>query len=533
MEQSTLLTQRVPPSLLWTLFVLGLVLAGQGLQSGVHLNHDVSYFVHFSRWLLQGRELGTDLHDGNLPMVWGLFMPSAALAQAHVMSEATAVRLAFWAFFLLSAALLAAVLRHVDEKERPAATGWLCAFVLVATLAPGFSFGQREHASVLFAMPYLAAAVVRLNGGVLGRPLAVTIGLLAGIGFAIKPHFLAIPAFVELWLLARLGWRSLFARTESIVLALTVLTYVIAVAVLLGDYLRFIMGLARYTYWAYSSSNYTGLIDRYMTVAQPYVYGGVIALITRTWTRQHTVLLLAGLGYSVCYFVQAKGFVYHGYPVLVCSMTFLGICLGPALARAWKAWQQPGTALRYVLLPVVVVLALPSIKTVHDGVVGWYASYNIRWGNAGMFRQAVIEMVDHFAPSQQSYFFAFTTHPFPAFPTASYSKAEYTGRSIVQSTVAAYARLGEVRDPERRAGILRAADYQRRIVIEDFERRPPSIVFAERSVARLGMNGVQFDDIAFYLRDPRFRQIWQNYEEHPPMGPLRVFVRKGGGARDQ
>jgi hypothetical protein len=40
------------------------------------------------------------------------------------------------------------------------------------------------------------------------------------------------------------------------------------------------------------------------------------------------------------------------------------------------------------------------------------------------------------------------------------------------------------------------------------------------------MNGRQFDDIAFYLTDPRFQQIWANYEEYPSMGPLRVFVRR-------
>jgi hypothetical protein len=69
------------------------------------------------------------------------------------------------------------------------------------------------------------------------------------------------------------------------------------------------------------------------------------------------------------------------------------------------------------------------------------------------------------------------------------------------------------------------------MVVEDFERRPPSIVFAERSPARLGMNGRQFDDIAFYLTDPRFQRIWGEYEEYPPMGPLRVFVRRADAAQ--
>jgi hypothetical protein len=181
------------------------------------------------------------------------------------------------------------------------------------------------------------------------------------------------------------------------------------------------------------------------------------------------------------------------------------------------------------LLPVVVVLALPSIKQVHDGVVRWYFTYNMAWGPTGQFRQAVIDTVNHFAPTQQSYFFAFSTHPFPGFPTASYTVAEWSGRSIVQPFIAAYARRDEVQDPAVRERIINAAEYQRRMVIEDFERRPPAIVFAERNRARLGMNGRQFDDIAFYLSDPQFRRIWKNYDEHPPMGPLRVFVLRSDG----
>ena len=78
-------------------------------------------------------------------------------------------------------------------------------------------------------MPYLAAAVLRLEGGQIPRKsVAICIGLLAGIGFALKPFFLAIPALVELLLLARLGWRSLLVRVESLVFGLTVLAYVVA-----------------------------------------------------------------------------------------------------------------------------------------------------------------------------------------------------------------------------------------------------------------------------------------------------------------
>ena len=525
MHSSGLLQRRVPLKLTLGIVVVVLTLAGQWLQSGVHLNHDVSYFVHLDRWLLQGRNLGSDVFDGNLPMIWMLFMPAAALAQSGLMDEAAAVRLVFWLYFLVSTALLISVLSQLRSTDRWASAGWTIAFVLIATLGPGFSFGQREHACVLFAMPYLATAVLRLEGGQGPRlSLSIAVGLLAGIGFAIKPYFVAIPALIEILLLWRLGWRSLLVRVESLVLGFTVLAYVVTAALLLSDYLRTVIELTRATYWAYETDS-SVLLARFVRLVQPALYGALIALVTRTWSQQHTVMLMAGLGFAVSYFVQAKGFVYHAYPVLVCSMAFLGICLGKALARALTVWRDTGSSLRFVLMPLVVLLAIPPIKKAHDQVLQWYFEYNIASGPTGQFRQAIIKTVNHYAPTRQAYFFAFSTHPFPGFPTASYTAAEWTGRSIVQPLIPALARINEVKDLKTRELVVRAGEFQRQMVIEDFQRRPPTIVFAERSDAgRLGMNGVQFDDIAFYLADPRFQQIWKHYEEIRPFGPYRVFV---------
>jgi len=517
----------LPASLVAALAILAMVFVGQWLQSAVHLNHDVSYFIHFDGWLLQGRQLGSDLHDGNLPMVWTLFMPAAVLVHWNLLTEPAAVRLLFWTYFFISALLTIRVLSGLEANSQGASRGWLVAYVLIATLGPGFSFGQREHACVLFAMPYLAAAVLRLQRGEpLGTVTAVTIGLLAGVGFAIKPYFLAIPALVELLLLVKLGWRALFARTESLVLAGTVLVYVLLALLLLRDYLELTLGLTRATYWAYDTLNRDVLAARHLAVAKPAFYGAAIALISRTWSHHHTVMLLALLGFTASYFAQSKGFVYHAYPVLVCAITFLGICVGAALARAWRDWRAERKPLWLAVGAAAVLIALPPVKQAHDDIARWYFTYNIAWGPTGQFRQAIIEMVDNYAPNPGAYFFAFSTHPFPGFPTASYSRADWTGRSMVQPVIPALSRLAEVTDPERRAKVFKAAEYQRRIIVEDFERRPPTIVFAERTLARLGMSGRPFDDISFYMSDPRFRRIWANYTEYPPMGPYRVFIRR-------
>jgi len=511
---------------LWALglaSILVLVGAGHWLQSQVHLNHDVSWFVHFSGWLVQGRALGTDIYSASLPMVWGLFMPPALLVHAGLLREPEAVRVVFWLYFIASAALVAYSLSREPAGQRASSIGWVAAFALVATLAPGFSFGQREHASVLFAMPYLAAAVLRLQGGPAPGGLAGwTIGVLAGIGFGLKPHFLAVPALVEALLLVRLGWRAPFRRPESLGMGLTVLAYVAGSALLLGEYLRSAIGLTLSTYWAYDSVDSANVLREYVDAARPGLYGIAIALVTRTWTWKHTVLLLAGAGYSASYFVQWKGFVYHGYPVLVCSCCLLGVSVGSGLARASRerrSWQK------YALTAVVVLLVVPTALATRDRVAGWYAKYDIETGPTGRFRQAAIDTVERLAPGPGSYFFAFTTHPFPGFPTASYTTAEFSGRAIDQPFIAAYARLDEVSDPGLRARILHAARLQRDMVIEDLMRRPPDVVLIDSRRSRLGLNGRKFDDLDFYLEDPRFRAIWANYSEHRRLRALRIFVR--------
>jgi len=78
MRTPKVLDRRILAWVVWTTTTLALNFAGQRLQSGVHLNHDVAYFVHFDKWLPQGPSFGADLFDGNLRMVWMLFMPPAA-----------------------------------------------------------------------------------------------------------------------------------------------------------------------------------------------------------------------------------------------------------------------------------------------------------------------------------------------------------------------------------------------------------------------------------------------------------------------
>jgi hypothetical protein len=526
MRSEGLFDRPIPPGIVWILATLAATVLGHWLQSSAHLNHDVSWIAHSARWLLEGRRFGIDVIDVNPPMIWWLSLPAALLVKMQVASEPLAVRLVFWAYFGVSAALLFGVLSHLERRERAASIGWRVSFIVVATLAPAASFGQREYVSVLFAMPYLAAAALRLQGTTgLSRMVYAAVGLLAGIGFAFKPYFLAVPLLVEALVIARLGWRSLF-RIENLILGLTLVAYALLIVILVPQYLEFTLPLLRTIYWAFDTADFAVVLARYRAASEPFIYGALITLLARRWTRQHSVLLLGGAGYSVSYFIQSKGFVYHAFPVLMCAYAFLGVSLASGLGHVWNDRQTVTRPLRFALVSSMLLLTLPPIKLTHDATVDWYVQYNTTWGRTGRYREAIIALVNQHAPTRQSYFMAFSTHLYPGFPTASYTKADWSSRSATQGIVAAYARRDELADPVLKKKVVSAANLQRHMVIEDFELRPPSIVFAERQRLRFGMNGRQFDDLAFYQEDPRFKRIWSNYAEQAPIGPLRVFIRR-------
>ncbi|MCU0694331.1 MAG: hypothetical protein MUF54_23330, partial [Polyangiaceae bacterium] len=103
MRSQGLLQRQVSPNLVWILAALASTFLGNRLQSGVHLNHDVSWIGHSARWLLQGRVFGIGVLDPNPPMAWFLSMPAAALANFELMPEPLAIRFVFWIYFVTSA----------------------------------------------------------------------------------------------------------------------------------------------------------------------------------------------------------------------------------------------------------------------------------------------------------------------------------------------------------------------------------------------------------------------------------------------
>jgi hypothetical protein len=502
-----------------------LIAAGAAMQSRVHLNHDVAWILHGARWMLDGAQFGRDIIDVNPPLAWFVSLPAAWLVNSGLYSEAAALRLYVWlvcAASLLLCHRLLRPLRAAGESADSAALLVGAAFAMA--ILPGAVFGQREHFAFVLGLPYCLLAASRLRGdAAVPVALAAGCGVLAGVAFGFKPWLLAVPLLLELLHLART--RSLRAawRPETLAFGATLLAYLLAVLLFAPDYLRVVVPMGVATYWAYDGS-----LPGWVHWRKPAFFA-LVALgffaVARRLPVHAMALFTAFAGFSISHWAQQKGFAYHAYPAWACAATLVGYGAVPA-ARALASSSWPiGGWLKIAMAAVPVIIAANFARMGNLYVNDWARLYDMKGDMIGGYRSYLIARINATVPAG-GHVYAFSTHPFPAFPTMSYTAAEWGSPMVGQFAIPAFVERAEVTDPQRLAALDRAVQAQREQVLRDFQNRAPDMVLLATGPERLGMTGREFDDIAFYSADPRFAAIWAQYDEAERIGSLRVFLRR-------
>jgi hypothetical protein len=204
-----------------------------GARLGQTINNDVAWYIHSAGALLDGGRLYDDIFfEVNPPLMLYLTLPGALLARLTGWFAADAYLLTVFAAIALALWLASRVLADRPTAERRTI---LLAAGLVLGLLPAGDFGQRSHVMLVLTLPYLLLLARRLPAvPACGRRLALAIGAVAGLGCAIKPHYLLLPAALELLLLARTVHPL---RPETVAMVAAVALYGLSIVLLTPDYL--------------------------------------------------------------------------------------------------------------------------------------------------------------------------------------------------------------------------------------------------------------------------------------------------------
>lgn len=261
----------------------------------IPITHDAIWQLWIGDRMLHGARLYSDIIEVNPPLWFWLAVPLAAF---HADPRLTII-----GFFIGAMALS---LYLTPAKYR--------LFLLPAfTLLPLHDFCQREHFTLIAAAPYVFLIGSRVENREVRHPLLI--GILAGLGLALKPWFVFVPLALEA-LLRR------HVRPETVALGVCAVLYMSAIVLFAPAYLTDIVPLVRETYSDFSGS------QRYFIVF--LMFGiALVGMGNRRGSGTTRALAVAALAFLPAFVLQQKGWAYHSLP----ARGFLFLAIATEISR--------------------------------------------------------------------------------------------------------------------------------------------------------------------------------------------------------
>ncbi len=347
------------------------------LINPLRVNRDASLHLLIGELLLRGAVPYVDYVEINPPLIHYLHVIPVALAKWIGVNPIPVFLLLILALSVWSIATAAYLLSR-NLGLRGSQIGGVVAFslsVLDLRLFTTNEFGQREHIFFLLVMPYVILRWLRWRGRLThGSRLGIIVGLAAGVGAYIKPHFLLILLSLELFWAVAEG-RRIFGRGPEVYAVVGLgLAYVLWL-VLMPQEMRagliaVVQGVLSGGYRAYGDRSAINLIlDQNVLL----LFGLAPFLFFRLTNNSDeiesviqsmSVFTLASL---VVYGLQGRGFAYHLIPAMGSEylvVLLVILVIAPRVKPVvWRSGTKTGgmswlTEMGWLLTMLVVLVAV-------------------------------------------------------------------------------------------------------------------------------------------------------------------------------
>jgi hypothetical protein len=471
------------------------------IRFSVHLTHDAAWYLYAGRRLLGGAVLYRDIVEVNPPLGIWLSAPIAALADGLGIVSTGLFKAIVLLLTVVVLAMAGAIMRHVPDLSRVTSNAIVIALAALLLFLPAYDFGQREHLLILLVTPWLMLRWCRVSGGTVLIPLAVLVGALAAVGFALKPHCVLGAVAVEVALFA-IGRRPrLLFAPENITGAVLGVVYLAGVWLLTPDFFTRMIEMGRVAYIPFYGYGFGVLAFR---AALPVALGLVAAVLMKRLPPPlralSAILVAAGAGFVAAYVLQA-GFRYQLLPALF--VLAFAASLVP-LAAASGAAQLPRLAVLASALLVAVALV--------TALANQWRVYPTARFEAG---------IAQFAPGARSVLIA-STNVYNGFPLVEEQGLIWASR-FPASWLAPYVAATLAPDGGPANDLSR---YAVRATVDDLAAYRPDIVFVNEAPEQSYYRGAPLDFVRFWSHDPRFATLWQDYERRGDAEGYAIYVRR-------
>jgi hypothetical protein len=493
----------------WPELVLAVAfLAGFPLFWGIPVSHDVVWQMWIARQIEHGAKLYADIVEINPPLWFWLALPVERLADFLAVFPPRMMAAAVYVYG--GAALLCVALLVADMPARRRAFLLAAAF-LATTVVAIPAYAQREHIALIAAIPYAVLLARRAEGAMVDARLALAIGVMAALGFALKHYFVIVPAGLELWLFLRLrfGWRPV--RPETVALVALAAAYALALVHFAPDFFKIIVPLVNLAYDGYKVPS----LDQ---LAKPWVLAWALALFAlfrerRVVTPLCSAFAIAGMAFAASYFIQAKGWNYHALPATGCLF----------LAVAAQSIRWDFAALLRNPLPAAALAAPLLISS----VAGPYAN------PLQSYMSGQLETI----PRGSVAFFISLT-PSRMWPAIAIRGDRWPSRYFSFWMLPSLARF-EKEHGRLSPALQDIADKLRKQLLHDLTCNPPELIIVDNVALSPSLDGADFDYLRFFRRNMALAAFLDRYSHTRDHDVFDIFrkpkvlgVKRPTGCRD-
>jgi hypothetical protein len=465
-----------------------------------------------------------DLVEANPPLIVWLSSLPVALGRSLGISLQVALQGCLVVLAVVMIAWSTALVRRIGGARFAC---WLVPVLLYATVIhPWVYYGQREHIMLLFVLPYLIMAAGRIEAVSPSTAGGLMAGLLAALGFLLKPHNLVVVLAIEALLLARTRDLRTMVRPEMAAMVTTGLAYPVAILLWAPDYVFKILPLLLSTYHDYHRAELSELVLPMRGLKMALVALLWLALRRRLPHRTFAiVLLLAAIGTTIGHVAQFKAHESH----LVPALAFFDLLFGVIVIDCWLLWAAPRMQ-PIALRPAAVGASLAFVAAV--ALCHPLQLARASHGNYTDDRIAVQRAMSEDVP-RGSTVLILSTAAEAVFEQVLDRGWEWGSRFMCLWMLPAIVNAEHDRDGQPALATIRnLARVTRDAILADFARWHPNPVLVDRCqdttfVPCMGIGTLRVDLLQWFEEDPRFAKAWTDYVLEGQAGPYDLWCLKG------
>jgi hypothetical protein len=368
-------------------------------------------------------------------------------------------------------------------------------------------------------MPYFLLVSLRLNHGKIPTFPALGIGLLAGLGFSIKPFFLFAFGLVELYYMlvqpysrkCSLSW----IRAETLIILGVLILYLIFIYLFHPNYIQTVVPLAaRFYYQSYSLPLQYVILNPliiYITFA-PLLY--FLLPAKNPYNKLSATLIMALIGFLLAYSVQQLPWYYHALPAFSIAIIVCALLLGLFITHH----QFNQKEFLFVCFLGVFIFLCPFI------CIKQFYTRGI------MLKQMTQPLVDELKAKEKNHFIYFISSS-AAYMVSVFEHAEVLHASRLQFLNWMHRYFRSYSAPIFSSQQQKDEQFFVTLLVEDIIKNKPDLIYVDQlKHPMLYGPGIQLDYIKILSRYPSFKRTWQAYHywktvEYPGVYKFDIYKR--------